>query len=304
MIFKQSVFVIKLKLITAFIRDENTVIICGKIQKYKERQPQKRGSSPGCPGILGGCNMTGLTSVTFRGLNVETIVELAVQAGIDGIEWGGDIHVPEGDLEAAGYASGLTKSAGLKVLSYGSYYRLGNGGDFSVILKTARELEAPNIRIWAGSISPEAAGEEDYKGMAEELKQICSQAQKEGITISLEYHRGTLTETAVSTLKLIGLVQSKNLYTYWQPNPDITPDKNCEELKRIKPYLSHIHTFYWKAGNIRYPLAEGRAEWLNYLRAAELDLKKSAYILEFVKDDSINNFMADAAELKNCLLAL
>lgn len=251
-----------------------------------------------------GVNMIGLTSVTFRGLNVETIVELAVQAGIDGIEWGGDIHVPVGDLKAARYASGLTRRAGLKVLSYGSYYRLGNGGDFSVVLKTARELGAPNIRIWAGSISPEAAGEEDYKSLAEELQQICSQAQKAGITVSLEYHRGTLTETAVSTLKLIGLVQIKNLYTYWQPNPDITQDENCEELQMVKPYLSHIHTFYWKAGNTRYPLAEGKAEWLNYLRVAELDLKKSACILEFVKDDSIINFMADAAELKNYLLAL
>ncbi len=248
--------------------------------------------------------MTGLTSVTFRGLNAETIVELAVQAEIDGIEWGGDIHVPEGDLEAARYTAGLTRRAGLEVLSYGSYYRLGNGGDFSVVHKTARELGAPNIRIWAGSISPEAAGEEDYKRLAEELKQICSQAQEDGITISLEYHRGTLTETAVSTLKLIELVQSKNLYTYWQPNPDITHEKNCEELQMVKPYLSNIHTFYWKAGNIRYPLAEGRIEWLNYLRAAELDLNKSACILEFVKDDSIKNFMADAVELKNCLLAL
>ncbi len=248
--------------------------------------------------------MTGLTSVTFRGLNAETIVELAVQAGIDGIEWGGDIHVPEGDLEAAGYAAGLTKRAGLKVLSYGSYYRLGNGGDFSSVLKTAGVLGAPNIRIWAGSISPETAGEEDYKRMADELKQICFQAQKTGITVSLEYHRGTLTETAVSTLKLIGLAESKNLYTYWQPNPDITHDENCEELQMVKLYLSHIHTFHWKAGNIRYPLAEGKAEWLNYLRVAKLDLKKSACILEFVKDDSIQNFMTDAAELKNYLLEL
>lgn len=44
---------------------------------------------------------TGLTSVTFRNLGIEQIVSLAGAAGADSIEWGGDIHVPPGDLSAA-----------------------------------------------------------------------------------------------------------------------------------------------------------------------------------------------------------
>lgn len=248
--------------------------------------------------------MTGLTSVTFRGLKAETIVELAAKAGLDGIEWGGDIHVPAGDRVAARHTAALTGSAGLKVISYGSYYRAGKGQDFSPVLDTACELGAPGIRIWAGAVSPEAAAEEDYLKMAEELDFICSQAQRYGITVSMEYHRGTLTETAESTRKLINLVHSKNLCSYWQPNPDITHRRNCEELRMVKPWLSHIHTFYWKGANIRYPLEEGHSEWLDYLRMADLDLNKSGYILEFVKDDSPANFMEDAAELKRCLLEL
>ena len=39
---------------------------------------------------------TGVCSVTFRNLNVERIIELVVEAGLDGIEWGGDVHVPTG----------------------------------------------------------------------------------------------------------------------------------------------------------------------------------------------------------------
>ena len=248
--------------------------------------------------------MTGLTSVTFRGLKAEAIVKLAEKAGIDGIEWGGDIHVPAGDRAAARHAAALTGAAGLKILSYGSYYRLCQGQDFSYVLETSYELGAPNIRIWAGSISPAAAVEEDYLKAAEELDFICSQAQRYGITVSMEYHRGTLTETAVSTLKLTKLAHSKNLRSYWQPNPDISHSRNCEELLMVKSYLSHIHTFYWKSGNIRYPLAEGRLEWLDYFRLANLDLNKNAYILEFVKDDSTDIFMEDAAELKKCLLKL
>ena len=44
---------------------------------------------------------TGLTSVTFRRKTQEEIVALAAQAQLDGIEWGGDVHVPPGDLPAA-----------------------------------------------------------------------------------------------------------------------------------------------------------------------------------------------------------
>lgn len=247
--------------------------------------------------------MTGLTSVTFRNLKPEVIAELAAGAGVDGIEWGGDIHVPAGNRAAARYTAALTASAGLKTLSYGSYYRLSQEQDFFPVLDTAGELGAPGIRIWAGNISPEAASNEDYKRMADELNRICFQAQRQEIKVSLEYHRGTLTENAISTLKLIGLAHCNNLYTYWQPNPDITHYDNCKELKKIKTFLSHIHTFYWKKSNVRYPLAEGRAEWLDYMRLAELNLHKSAYILEFVKDDSRENFMKDAAELKRFLFA-
>ena len=42
-----------------------------------------------------------LTSVTFRRMKPEEILRVAARAGIEGIEWGGDVHVPAGDLAAA-----------------------------------------------------------------------------------------------------------------------------------------------------------------------------------------------------------
>ena len=44
---------------------------------------------------------TGLVSVTFRKLEPAEIVDLVKQAGLQGIEWGGDIHVPHGDIQRA-----------------------------------------------------------------------------------------------------------------------------------------------------------------------------------------------------------
>ena len=49
----------------------------------------------------------------------EAIVAAAAQAGLQGIEWGGDIHVPCGDIENAKRVSALTEAAGLQTLAYG-----------------------------------------------------------------------------------------------------------------------------------------------------------------------------------------
>ena len=49
---------------------------------------------------------TGLTSVTFRQKTIDEIVALARKAQLDGIEWGGDVHVPAGDVQAARHATG------------------------------------------------------------------------------------------------------------------------------------------------------------------------------------------------------
>ena len=46
-------------------------------------------------------NRTGLVSVTFRKLTPEKIIELVSEAGLNAIEWGGDVHVPHGDLKRA-----------------------------------------------------------------------------------------------------------------------------------------------------------------------------------------------------------
>ena len=71
----------------------------------------------------------GLVSVSFRGESPETILHEARAAGLRAIEWGGDVHVPPGDLENARRIGAATREAGLSVAAYGSYYRLGTAED-------------------------------------------------------------------------------------------------------------------------------------------------------------------------------
>src|SRR5690606_9402260 len=96
----------------------------------------------------------GLCSVTFRSLPVEEVVRHAAAAGLEGIEWAGDAHVPPGDLDAATHARTVTEEAGLAVTSYGSYLTF-VGSDEEVhaaggaVIAAARALGAPRIRVWA-----------------------------------------------------------------------------------------------------------------------------------------------------------
>src|SRR5689334_25420235 len=90
----------------------------------------------------------GVCSVTLRACSIDDVVAVAAGAGLECIEWGGDVHVPPGDLAAARHARQTTLAAGLRVASYGSYWRC--SGDFGPVLATARELGAPRVRIWAG----------------------------------------------------------------------------------------------------------------------------------------------------------
>jgi sugar phosphate isomerase/epimerase len=245
--------------------------------------------------------MTGLTSVTFRSLSAERIIALAKTAGLEGIEWGGDIHVPCGDTAAAARIRAATREAGLELLSYGSYYRLSTGGVFTPVLETALALGAPMIRLWAGTLPSARADEAAYQSASAELRALCGEAAGRGIRIGLEYHRGTLTDTGESAEKLLRLTDCENLSTYWQPNPDLGAAEHCGEIGLLLPNISSVHVFYWERGNVRRPLAEGEKLWQDYARLLGRDRN---YILEFVMDDDEANFLADAQTLRRLLSAV
>ena len=56
---------------------------------------------------------TGLVSVTFRDKTPEEIISAVKQCGLDGIEWGGDVHVLPGDVSRAREIRHLTDKPGL-----------------------------------------------------------------------------------------------------------------------------------------------------------------------------------------------
>jgi sugar phosphate isomerase/epimerase len=243
---------------------------------------------------------TGLVSVTFRKLTPKQVVKLVKKGGLDGIEWGGDIHVPHGDINVAREVSKITKEEGLYTAAYGSYYRVGCSNDFEAVLETAKELDAPTIRVWAGNKGSEKADENWWEKVIEESYRISEMSKKQNITISYEYHENTLTDTHQSAIKLLSKVNHPNLYTYWQPLFGTEHSLRIEGLKSVLPQISDIHVQYRSDGQTM-SLSDGIELWEQYIEIIKEDKKQRTAMLEFVKDNDPEQFLKDAETLKNIL---
>jgi sugar phosphate isomerase/epimerase len=240
-----------------------------------------------------------LVSVTFRQLAVEEVVEVAVRAGLAAIEWGGDIHVPHGDLPAARKARALCEDNGLAIAAYGSYLRAGSVDreEIRTAVSTAAELGAPRIRVWAGSVGTADAGVGDRMAVTRGLAELADVADGYGIDVAMEFHRGTLTDEVDSTITLLLDVGAPNLKTYWQPPVDIREDECLEQLEALMPWLSTVHVFSWWPADNRLPLAARKSLWRPVLNRLAAEPREINALLEFVADDSVDQFAADAADL-------
>ena len=248
----------------------------------------------------------GLVSVTFRELAPGQIVDFVAKAGLSAVEWGGDVHVPPGDAKLAKEVRQMTIDSGLRVASYGSYYRSEGDEAFEPVLETALVLAAPTIRVWAGHKGSADAGPRDRQTVIADLCRIARLALSHKTTISLEYHGGTLTDTPDSVDRLLDELDgcdaeaARNIFLYWQPSRAHSPEQRLESLRRVLARLSNLHVFHW-VEHERLPLAEGQVDWREYLALANSTGRGHAAMLEFVRDDSPERFLQDAATLKDLI---
>jgi sugar phosphate isomerase/epimerase len=245
----------------------------------------------------------GLVSVTFRGLSPAEVVRWAARAGLEGIEWGGDVHVPHGDQEAAREADALTREAGMEVAAYGSYYRLGHEepDTFAGVLETAVALGAPILRVWPGRVGSDQADPGYRERVADDGRRIAEMAEAAGVRIACEWHGNTLTDTAESALELLEAVAHPAFRTYWQPRRQAPLEECLRDLEAALPWLVGVHVFHWDgATGARLPLNQGEGVWPVYLARAAAAGGMFA-LLEFVRDDDPEQMVRDAAALRQWL---
>ena len=248
----------------------------------------------------------GLASVTFRELSPAQIVDLVGTAGLLGIEWGGDVHVPHGDLARACEVRKITEKAHLKIAAYGSYYHVGHEElvPFETVLATAKELGAPIIRVLLGKQGSANANQDYLQHVVKESYRISELAAAASIRIACEWHGSTLTDDVAMAVSLLKAVNHEDFRTYWQ-TPQGMPHSCClKELEAVRSWLIGLHVFYWHVETReRLALADGRSEWRQYLARAN-DAGELFALMEFVPDDSPEAFLRDAATLKSWLSEL
>jgi sugar phosphate isomerase/epimerase len=257
----------------------------------------------------------GLCSITFRSLDADAVLALAVRAGVDGIEWGADGHVPPGGGAAVELLAARCRDAGIEIVSYGSYLGFGppDGEDAAAVdavLDSADALGAPMVRIWAElGVGPDAPHAERGR-VTERTAALVAAVAARGLTPALEFHPYTLTETAASAVTLLDALGDPGVRTHWQPDPSRTDGEVLAGLARVTPRLAHLHAFSWGPGGIgeRRALADGADLWTRALAIADRDgapLPGRRFALcEYVRDDDPDQFVADAATLRAWLADL
>jgi sugar phosphate isomerase/epimerase len=239
-----------------------------------------------------------MTSVTFREKTIEEITALAKSAGLSMIEWGADRHVLPLDFDAVKNARIQMEKNELLCPSYGSYYRMIEKDEdaFRAICKTSQALGAGIVRTWLGRTGSERITHEQYATLLEETKKLSAIAAEYGQTLAFEFHGKTLNDNGESSVAFLADCAKENVKTYWQP---LSYSDNEKNLSLVLPYLCAVHVFTWDDDHKRYPLADGTQQWKKYLQILKDADISTKLIMEFVKNDTAEQFLTDAAVLRN-----
>lgn len=242
----------------------------------------------------------GFTTVTFRDKSIDEIYEIANKNKIKYIEWGGDKHLPVDDSVALEKIKHLSKLYGITNYSYGSYYRAGenNPEKAEKICKLASEIGASIVRIWLGNKGSFFTAKNEFDAMVKDVKNVCKMAQKYNLIIASEFHQKTYNDCGKACLKFIEAVNMQNYKTYWQPLKQNNFD--FKNLEKVVDNVVIAHIFNWRNFNERYMFDYKSERWQKFFIAMKSN-KNIVGIMEFVKDDSIDNFAQDYKTIINML---
>jgi len=178
---------------------------------------------------------TGLCSVSFRRATPKEIIENMKKADLYTIEWGSDVHCPP---EKAQEIAALQVQYGITCCSYGTYFRLGVTPieDLPGYIAAAKTLGTDILRIWCGNKDSGEYTETEKSALFADCKAAAEIAEKSDVTLCMECHISTYTNTKESAYELMQAVASRHFRMYWQPNQYTTEEENLAYLPRAERF--------------------------------------------------------------------
>ena len=185
---------------------------------------------------------------------------------------------------------------------------------FKKVLKTAKNLGAKTVRVWLGwpycgckKNCNVFICQKHYRKNVNITKELCNEAKKYGLTLSIECHFKTLSDDYHDTLRFLEDVGCDNLKLYWQPNHAKDFEYNLEALKALRPYISKVHVFNWNEKGEKFPLGDekGVYEWTEYIKVLnDENAKDRIFFLEFMPDGEISSLPNEAKALRDIIEAV
>ncbi len=238
----------------------------------------------------------GLVSVSFRKHSPENILMAVKQAGLTCIEWGSDIHAPCKDIQRLCEIADLQKKYGIACSSYGTYFNVEKNSieELMDYIAAAKILGTNTLRLWGGTKKGTDMTAEELASFTDTCRKAAAIAEAHGVTLCLECHMRSITETPDHAVALMEAVNSPHFRMYWQPFQWLDTEGSLAVARAVSPYVEHIHVFNW-SGSEKFPLCEGVEAWKAYLTAFTTP---RTLLLEFMPDDRIESLPVEADALR------
>lgn len=242
---------------------------------------------------------TGLVSISFRNIQPETLIRKVLDAGLECIEWGSDVHAPKNDIPTLEKIAALQSETGIKCSSYGTYFKFmrDDPTDLKGYINAAKILGTNILRVWCGTKGSKELSEAELSNLMYDCKKAAEIAEKENVILCMECHNDTLTDYKEPAFRLMNTVNSPAFRMYWQPNQHRTFEENIKYAKLLSPFTEHIHIFNW-VGHDRYPLKDGIDIWKRYLKEFS---ENKHLLLEFMPDNKIETLPEEAEALRRII---
>lgn len=240
----------------------------------------------------------GLCSVTFRKKSAAKVVEIAKKAGISYIEWVGDIHVT--NTEEARIVKSICDNEDIKICSYGSYYRVGccDNSKWEEICLIATAMGASSVRVWLGEKNSEETTQTEYNRILDDLKCICSVAQRYNLLVCPECHDNTYNNNTDAFLKIENELKADNFKTYFQSRY-FRFDYDIDRIERTFDFIENVHVSYRDLAREQRFKKKDKYYLDRILKKLSEMNFDGVILVEFTKGSKVKQFFKDIRKLKS-----